>query len=112
MGRSGHLVTVTSADETNYLVANFTSLAGIYLGGYQDRNASDYSEPRGAFRWITGEAFNYTNWIPGEPNNQGDSFSAEDYIQFSHLSSTGQWNDIGNQHPTDAPRAYIVEYDP
>jgi hypothetical protein len=35
-------------------------------------------EPDGGWQWVTGEAFSYTNWRLGEPNNNGD----ENRIQY------------------------------
>lgn len=73
----GHLATLTSAAEADFV---FTKVAraeqwwidgGPWLGGYQDTSAPDYSEPRGGWRWVTGEAWSFTNWGGGEPNNYG-----------------------------------------
>jgi len=43
---------------------------------------------------VTGEPVNYTNWFPGEPNDQ----SNEDYtiIHSSNHSNPGTWNDTPN----------------
>ena len=81
-----------------------TGRGGLYywIGLYQDRTASDYSEPSGGWYWVDGVKLGssqrpYSNWYTGEPNNAGN----EDYAQFE-FSSTGpdgiKWNDmsIGN----------------
>src|SRR5690242_4183019 len=53
-GRHGHLATITSKKEFTFVKKAFKSLVGgcsPWLGGYQDPNAPDYSEPAGGWRW-------------------------------------------------------------
>lgn len=103
LGASGYLATITSAEEQEFIVANFPeAVAGYILGGYQENNVD--------WLWVTGEPFVYTNWSPGEPNDfQGNQ---EDYLQFHGFlpdgNPTGLWNDIGNFPAT----GYVVEYEP
>ena len=47
--------------------------------------ASD-SETEGIWKWVTGEDFVYSNWDPGEPNNEYN----EDYAL---IKTSGFWND-------------------
>ncbi|KAM4636534.1 pulmonary surfactant-associated protein D-like [Discoglossus pictus] len=44
-------------------------------------------ETEGVFRHLNGELVTYSNWNPGEPNNQGGS---EDCVE---IFTTGKWND-------------------
>lgn len=44
----------------------------------------------GNFVWWCAEPVNYTNWLPGEPNNGGNS----DFTEL--LGDSGQWRDRGN----------------
>ncbi len=76
----GHLVTINSAEENNFL-KNVTS-GSVWLG-LTDANSE------GNFSWNTGESVTYTNWNTGEPNDWGHY--GEDYTQFY---SNGLWNDI------------------
>lgn len=105
-GVRGYLTTITSADENAFMATNFPEEAGDFLngwlGGYQDHSAAGYSEPAGGYRWVTGEAFAYTNWVPSEPDNAG----GQDYIR----SSVGfQWDDFGND-PSNPSLQYISGY--
>jgi hypothetical protein len=61
-----------------------------WLGGYR-------ISPIGVaqFRWVSGEAFAFTNWAEGEPNNLHPVVGGEDRIQIS--TNTGQWYDIPNR---------------
>lgn len=96
----GHLLTLSSQAETDFLVANF-SIGGYMVGAYQDRSSPTYSEPGGGWRWTTQEPFTYTNWFPGEPTNTG---GGEDITSFH---ANGKWNDF-----YDGDFAgYIVEYE-
>ena len=69
----------------------------FWMGLYQDRNASDYSEPSGGWYWVNGNKLGdgYTNWHDGEPNDSGGN---EDYGQFNFGDFGIEWNDmaVGN----------------
>jgi hypothetical protein len=57
-GSTGHLATFTTRAEQEFVIAQLgggTSLNVLWLGGYQDTSAPDYSENYGGWRWITGE---------------------------------------------------------
>jgi len=91
----GHLVTVTSAAE-NTFIYNLWPSGWIGL-------TDEVTE--GTWRWVTGEAYSYQSWNPGEPNNAGN----EDYIQFV---GGGRWNDLPNNQalPYVLEFEYIVDY--
>lgn len=123
MGVNGYLATVTSAEETDFLVNTFGSLLagdfyGTWIGAYQDPNAANYSEPGGGWTWITGEEWSYENWHGPEPSNSRDG---EDGLQFKWTNtgaSVGQWNDSARDSTfwESSYRAdflgYVVEYEP
>ena len=95
-GSQGHLVTVTSAEEEGFLVANFDIGTTRYWVGASDQ------EVEGDWRWVTGEPFVYTNWGPGEPNN-----GVDDCMEYQPVG-VAQWNDI----PCSATVPdWIVEYE-
>jgi hypothetical protein len=104
-GVSGHLATITSADENAFLVNTFLpgqSGRGFWLGGFQLPGQSRTDE---GWQWVTGETWDYENWWLGnvvpEPNDwpgMGVEDSQEDYMGFSH-ESFGQWNDTQINEP-------------
>jgi hypothetical protein len=106
LGLQGHLVTITSAAERDFLLANNlpdTVLdAGAILGAFQDTSAPDYSEPNGGWRWVTGEPWSFENWDPGAP--QPDDFGGGQ--NFGSLHPVGVWDDI----PAFMERTVLVEY--
>ena len=109
LGLTGHLVTLTTAEE-NEFVRN--ALSGSYwLGGYQDPNAN--LEDQG-WRWVTGEQWSFANWEGSEPNDWDPSIGGNDYIEdhdedyLMSWSGKTQWNDAWNTYPSVT--GYIVEY--
>lgn len=110
-GVPGHLATITSQAENDFIVDNFNE-TGAMLGGFQPPGSA---EPDGGWEWITGEPFDFTNWHTGEPNNRyqggfgGDVpyGSSEERLHFHPGSSTAGWNDA----PTNSILpGFIVEY--
>lgn len=92
----GHLVTITSAEENQYLTDTFVAPLGSGVSiGFTDE------EVEGEFVWVTGEAADYTNWEEGEPNNENDE-------NYAMIQSSGEWND-GHLDEEDWP--FICEWD-
>lgn len=91
--RGGHLVTITSGAE-NEFVSSLFSCESIWLGG------NDVSI-EGQFIWYTNEKFSYSNWGSGEPND-GKS-GGQDYI---HMYRSGLWDDI-----QDTRLGFVCEWD-
>ncbi len=67
----GHPVTLALEEENNKIYEWFGPTV-YWIGCYQEVNGS---EPRGGWRWVTGEPLVYTNWAPGQPD---DYHSAQD----------------------------------
>jgi hypothetical protein len=107
-GYTGHLATITSAEENQFIIISLApaSYDGLWLGGYQDTTAPDYFEPAGGWRWITGEPWGFTNWSPGEPNNNTVR-GPENHLQINFSNTT--WNDLPATYPISG---YLVEYEP
>jgi Lectin C-type domain len=105
-GQRGHLVTIASVEEQQFIVRSVLPALAQYsdwwLGGYQDKTASDYREPAGGWRWVTGEPWSFTNWQAGQPDN---SKGAEDRL---HLVNNGRWNDVASSF---ALGGYVIEFD-
>jgi hypothetical protein len=108
-GYQGHLATITSADERQFVNTNVTGKSGleaVWLGGFQDSKAPDYREPDGGWRWVTGEPFQFTNWHAGEPNDSPHDSNA---LQLTVIWG-GEWDD---RLATEARLpGYVVEYEP
>ena len=123
-GVHGHLVTITSAQENDFIATNFpkaypeiplprppgcevpttvenTCGFSYWFGGFQPL---DSPEPDGDWRWVTGEPFDYTNWADDEPNNFLDR--PEDCLAALQIS---KWNDSSCYDRRHG--GYVVEYD-
>ena len=123
LGSMGHLVSVTSADENNFLRSTFSSYVfetpGINAGPHDIAYAwigLFAATPTSGFEWTTGEAVTYTNWAPSEPN-----FFGEDLWQYTHYwnrdfgsGPSWTWNNEKNDgwSTLDNNRyGYIAEFD-
>jgi hypothetical protein len=96
--RGAHLATLTTSEENSF-AANLAP-GDFLLGGYQDVASPSYSEPGGAWRWVTDEPWVFTSWMPGEPQNGGwPDLRGEHYLhwwRYEGQSSNPRWNDAGN----------------
>ena len=99
-GVRGHLVTVTTKEEHEFVLAHSHPM-GLWIGAYQDFGAPEYAEPRGGWRWVTGEPWEYEAWNQGEPNGGRES-------NVAHWWGNDCWNDTAH---TDKMSGYVVEYD-
>jgi hypothetical protein len=122
----GNLVTINDAAENAWVVTTFLNYGGISRSLWTGLNDA---ETEGTFQWVSGEAFTYSNWLPGQPDNGGrrtEHFSfdfrkrdgadyhgghhaSEDYVQITsgaakeYLSrwTYGKWDDtMGNARRT------------
>ncbi len=94
----GHLATITSAEEWTAILdvvgISVVESTDIFLGG-TDEGAE------GVWSWVTGEAWGYTRWHPGEPNNMN---GGEDY-----LHGGGWYKQLWNDHSTNHQANYLFE---
>ncbi len=119
LGAPGHLATITSAEENQFILSLFdpSSAAGqAWLGGFQP---SGSQEPAGGWQWITGEPWVYTNWYVAangstEPNNDGGNENVLGfYFGGSNGLALGRWNDFNEGLTTHfSPFTYVVEFEP
>jgi len=115
-GFRGHLATLTSSEENNWVVQNVL-VAGqvtaqvIYLGGWTDR----FLGPTDTWHWITGEEWSYTNWCsPSEPSRGVEEYA----LCYLHEYDSGGiyrngWNDLQFLYgiPLTRTAGHLVEYD-
>ncbi len=103
LGVFGDLATTTSAEELAFVTDNFGAMVtdGAWLGGYQFANLVD---PATGWNWVTNEAWAFTAWAPGEPNDNG-GFLDETYLQL--LPGGAGWNDLDIKSGLSW---YVVEY--
>ncbi len=91
-GMYGHLATITSESENNFIVENVMGcvVTSAYIGGFQPEGSP---EPDGGWRWVTEEPFGYNNWASGQPDQNGGE--DENAIELKGLCSAFpyDWHD-------------------
>jgi hypothetical protein len=113
LGISGRLATSTSQGENDFILNTILPVAyyGFWMGGLQP---SGESSPGDGWAWISGEAWSFTNWDNGEPNN---AVPTEDFLQiYSNWVGEplparrlpGTWND--NPSASRFSAGYVIEY--
>jgi len=108
-GRGGHLATITSEAEQAYIGGLVSSSdMHLWLGGTDE-------DSDGNWTWVTGEAWDYSNWYPDEPNNG----PGEHYLHLLGKDSLngipvvkGEWNDApysGQWGDAPSIKGYVLE---
>jgi hypothetical protein len=99
LGGGWHLASITSAAEQEFVASLPLSGVEFWLGGFQDPLSTIAADEN--WRWVTGEAFTYTNWNRStflEPNDYYGPGS-EQYLGLSGsagpLGAPNLWNDEG-----------------
>jgi hypothetical protein len=86
----GHLATVRSQAEHDFLNTTFHNFQGVDIDlwiGFND------APVEGTFVWASGDPVTYTNWDVGEPNNAG---TGEDYANLRKNNPAAFWNDLAD----------------
>ncbi len=98
--QGGYLATLTSAEEDSFVYQNVgQDGVAMWLGGTDETS-------EGTWEWITGEAWSYTNWASGQPNNISPG---QDYLSYFDLAP-GQWDDAGPPGGNET-FSFICEWD-
>ena len=94
--KGGHLVTITSKEENDFVVDLAKDRSGSLWAGGKTFDAKTWY-------WINSEPFDYQNWDTGEPNNFDN---AQDTLQ---IYVSGKWDDLyANMYN---PQVFVCEYD-
>jgi hypothetical protein len=99
----GHLATLTSLEENNFVFGLVDVSAGAWLGATKPNPSQ--APPSSGWTWVTGEPWAFTNWRPTQPDNAGGN---QDVAHFSPDSAIGQWGDQAHDSTADA---YVVEFE-
>ncbi|XP_071790746.1 echinoidin-like [Asterias amurensis] len=97
-----HLASVHSSDEVDFLIQYSESSFISALGKHVWIGFSDQSN-EGTFSWSDGTAFDYEEWLPGQPDDYG---SGEDCgeIWFRMEHQTGL-----NDRPCSEPHSHVCK---
>jgi Domain of Unknown Function (DUF1080)/Lectin C-type domain len=111
----GHLATITSAAEDEAILNHLRPKAGVsgirfWIGGVQQKSGQPW-------QWITGEAFAYSHWSVGEPDNEaaGGVRAVPPYvIDYMIRSDETGWLDFSETHEENwrkCTTGFLVEWD-
>jgi hypothetical protein len=85
---NGYLATLTSKEENDFAYQNL--IQQVTQPGVPVLLGSTDQASEGNWQWTTGETWSYTNWAPGQPDNNG----GQDYLAFwNNPAYPGQWDD-------------------
>lgn len=109
-GISGHLATITSKEENDFIFSlvagKYSGFVGAWLGG---QAIIGWAEPKGV------QKFSYENWGSGEPNNEGYAYMHIGTESVGGGIDPGEWaDDSGEQgipDDRDPVIGYFVEYE-
>lgn len=101
VAHGGHLATLKSFEESALVTAT-TSQPHAWLGGFQDLQSPDYSEPAGGWIWITAEPLSFSAWNSGEPNNYPPGLE----VALATVYGTQRWADL----PEDWTLHFHIEW--
>ncbi len=83
----GHLVTVTSQTENEYVYSIIKNeLMNLYWIGAFLENSK--------WQWVTTESFSYANWALGEPNSFGNEYYVQIYNDKIRLKANKRFSSI------------------
>ena len=100
----GHLATITSAFEQGLVTAAASDTQDPWIGAVDDANDTDT-----VFTWVTAEPWGYTNFAPGEPD---DDVGVGGNGECLHVANAaGQWGDT-NCAATGFVLGRVCEYEP
>ncbi|NCS34520.1 MAG: hypothetical protein GPJ14_09575 [Microcystis aeruginosa G11-01] len=106
-GLGGDLITINNPDEQQWILNTFGTTGNYWIG--LKKNLSN-----GAWEWTNGEAVNYLNWSPNEPNNYGGTENYGMIIGDQDAGyAQGKWNDYANSSILRGQSIQgIIEIDP
>ena len=114
-GYTGHLVTITSAEENQWLTSTFgNDLVNpfCWIGAYQTNPMLPIDQ---GWAWVTGESWAFNNWASNEPNDYWEDFPKytgqyETVVHFwGEINSNGMtWADT---LPIFGGMSSVIEYE-
>ena len=105
LANGGHLVTIDSQGEQDWLNTQFSTPEQYWIGLFQDFDDPDYSEPAGGWKWISGAPVSYTNWAPNSGGEPNDNYPGGERWAAMHIWAEGLWAD----YPDGAGLRGIIE---
>ncbi len=103
LGHAGYLATIGSAAEDSFITQTVAGGALAWVAGSDDGDEGNWTWRAGP---EAGQAFSYTNWAPGEPNN---CCNGENFLHVN-WGAGGSWNDHGGPGNPGQLNGYLIEF--
>lgn len=93
--RGGYLATIISEQENTFVFnlindpVYWNGPRGPWIGGYQPSGHT----PSEGWEWVTGEAFTYTNWSLGQPNDSFENDENRLHFGWGEFTIDDSWCD-------------------
>jgi len=117
--RGGHLVSITSKEENDFVGSLVKGKSAVWIGFYK---------PVDAWKWTNLEKADYSNWSPGDPNinkrspymgvgicavfrgveREVPSSYNNGYYRPSYTEASGEWEDV---YSDTSVEGYVCEWD-
>jgi hypothetical protein len=100
----GHLVTITSQEEQNFVASTFVAeeWTHAWIGAYR---ASEDGGVADGWAWVTCEPWGYTNWGAGQPQSLDEDHGSIMNYDF------WRWHDYGDGYYECGYRYTIIEFE-
>lgn len=125
-GSAGHLATISDQFENDFIVSSVLPGANViahkqevWIGGVQVDGATKTLAPDQGWQWVSPETWDYTNWLPGEPNDENADHTGDErylamwvHYYLNGVDRRGTWNDENAVANAQSPMlGMIIEFE-
>lgn len=100
----GHLVSLGSQAENDFVRSLVPSSGGVWIGAFQPSGAGP--EPAGGWVWVSGEPWAFATWACNQPDNAGNSEHCAELLIGGNSCNNARWND----RSANTALWYVIEW--
>lgn len=109
--QGGHLVSITSATENEFVRA-LSMGHNVHFGAFHDQGAPGFSEPASGWTWVSGEPWTWSGWCSNQPDDASwGGYQGQEVARFNTSTATC-WDDAHSlvQLESIAIEATVIEW--